>query len=98
GQLLEERPDVAERLGEVPVAVVDKGRQPGSHLVSGAVVNPRGFRRLFGDRLRVEDIPGYGEVPGEGVYFMTRKQALRIPPPPTWSPTSPSSPRGRRGT
>jgi len=41
GQLLEEHPDVADRLGEVPVAVVEKGKQPGSHLLSGAVVNPR---------------------------------------------------------
>src|SRR5207342_3305589 len=36
GQLLEESPRLAERLGEVPVAVVDKGKAPGSHLLSGA--------------------------------------------------------------
>ncbi|HEX3225424.1 MAG TPA: hypothetical protein VHQ89_04970, partial [Gaiellaceae bacterium] len=29
GQLLEENPDVAERLGEVPLALVEKGKQPG---------------------------------------------------------------------
>src|SRR3954469_5003365 len=55
GQLLEEHPDVAERLGEVPVAVLEKGRAPGAHLLSGAVVNPRGLRRLFRDRARIED-------------------------------------------
>jgi len=82
GQLLEEHPDVAERLGEVPVAVVDKGKQPGSHLLSGAVVNPRSLRRLFGDRYRIEDMPGYGPVHGESVYVMTRRAAMRIPPPP----------------
>jgi electron-transferring-flavoprotein dehydrogenase len=43
-QLLEDAPDVAERLGEVPVAVLEKGKQPGAHLLSGAVVNPRGLR------------------------------------------------------
>ena len=37
GQLLEEHPDVAERLGDVPVAVLEKGKAPGSHLLSGAV-------------------------------------------------------------
>jgi len=42
GQLLEEHPDVAKRLGDVPVAVIEKGKQPGSHLLSGAVVDPRG--------------------------------------------------------
>jgi electron-transferring-flavoprotein dehydrogenase len=79
GQLLEEHPDVAERLGDVPVAVVEKGKQPGSHLLSGAVVNPRSFRKLG---LRIEDMPSYGEVPGEAVYVLTRRNALRIPPPP----------------
>jgi electron-transferring-flavoprotein dehydrogenase len=79
GQLLEEHPDVAERLGDVPVAVVEKGKQPGSHLLSGAVVNPRAFRKLG---LRVEDMPSYGPVPGEAVYVLTRRNALRIPPPP----------------
>lgn len=79
GQLLEEHPDVAERLGDVPVAVVDKGKQPGSHLLSGAVVNPRAFRRLG---FRIEDMPSYGPVHGEAVYVLTRRNALRIPPPP----------------
>ena len=83
GQLLEEHPEVAERLGDVPVAVVEKGKQPGSHLLSGAVVNPRSLRRLFGDRLHFEDIPNYGKVPGEAVYMLTRGSAFRIPPPPT---------------
>jgi electron-transferring-flavoprotein dehydrogenase len=80
GQLLEEHPDVAERLGEVPVAIVEKGKQPGSHLLSGAVVNPRSLRRLG---FRVEDIPSYGPVHDEAVYVLTRRNALRIPPPPT---------------
>jgi electron-transferring-flavoprotein dehydrogenase len=80
GQLLEEHPDVAERLGDVPVAIVEKGKQPGSHLLSGAVVNPRALRRLG---FRVEDIPSYGPVHDESVYVLTRRSALRIPPPPT---------------
>jgi len=82
GQLLEEHPGVAERLGEVPVALVEKGKQPGSHLLSGAVVNPRSLRRLFRGRLRFEDIPSYGPVHGEAVYLLTKRAALRIPPPP----------------
>ena len=83
GQLLEEHPDVAERLGDVPVAVVEKGKQPGSHLLSGAVVNPRALRLLFKGRLQMEDIPSYGPVHGEAVYLLTKGAALRIPPPPT---------------
>jgi electron-transferring-flavoprotein dehydrogenase len=83
GQLLEESPETAERLGEVPVAVVEKGKQPGSHLLSGAVVNPRSLRKLFKGRKTAADFPFLGEVHGESVYFMTSKQAFRIPAPPT---------------
>jgi electron-transferring-flavoprotein dehydrogenase len=84
GQLLEDDPATAERLGEVPVAIVDKGKQAGSHLLSGAVMNPRAVRRLFKGRPeQLAGIPTYGEVPGEGVYLLTKKRALRIPPPPT---------------
>jgi electron-transferring-flavoprotein dehydrogenase len=83
GQLLEDSPETAERLGEVPVAVLEKGKGVGAHVVSGAVVNPRALRRLFRDRVRVEDMPFYGPVEHEGVYFLTRDSALRIPAPPT---------------
>jgi electron-transferring-flavoprotein dehydrogenase len=83
GQLLQEDPDTAKRLGEVPVAVLEKGKQPGSHLLSGAVVDPRGLRRLFGNRRRVDEMPFYGEVVHESVYFLTPRRAIRIPAPPT---------------
>jgi len=83
GQLLENAPEVRERLGEVPVAVLEKGKQPGSHLLSGAVVNPRALRRLFKGRKRVDEMPFYGPVEHESVYFLTSRRALRIPTPPT---------------
>jgi electron-transferring-flavoprotein dehydrogenase len=83
GQLLEEHPEVRERLGDVPIAVLEKGKQPGSHLLSGAVVDPSPLRRLFKGRLTLADLPTYGEVPGEAVYMLTRRSAFRIPPPPT---------------
>ena len=70
GQLLRERPDVAERLGDVPVAVVEKGRAPGAHLLSGAVVNPRAFRELF-PGVHTDDLPFRGAVVREGVYLLT---------------------------
>jgi electron-transferring-flavoprotein dehydrogenase len=83
GQLLADAPAVTERLGEVPVAVIDKGSKPGAHLLSGAVVNPVSLRRLFGDRKRIADMPFYGSVEGESVYYLTGKRASRIPTPPT---------------
>jgi electron-transferring-flavoprotein dehydrogenase len=83
GQLLEESPETAQRLGEVPVAVLEKGKGVGAHVLSGAVVNPRALRRLFRDRARIEDMPFYGPVDHESVYFLTPESALRIPTPPT---------------
>jgi electron-transferring-flavoprotein dehydrogenase len=82
GQLLEENPDVAERLGDVPLALVEKGKQPGSHLLSGAVVNPRSLRTLFKGRYKMEDLPSFGRIEHEAVYVLTKGQAMRIPPPP----------------
>src|SRR5688572_22808479 len=83
GQLLEDAPEIRERLGDVPVAVLEKGKQPGSHLLSGAVVNARAIRKLFAGRITIEEMPTYGQVHGEAVYLLTKGAALRIPPPPT---------------
>jgi electron-transferring-flavoprotein dehydrogenase len=83
GQLLEESPETAERLGDVPVAVIEKGKQPGSHLLTGAVVNPRGLQRLFRGRKRLDQMPFYDEVKREAVYMLTRTRALPMPTPPT---------------
>src|SRR4051812_21430304 len=80
---MEEDPATAERLGEVPVAVLEKGKAPGSHLLSGAVVNPRGLQRLFKGRKTIDELPFYGPVHGESVLFMTKKRSVRIPTPPT---------------
>ncbi len=82
GQLLKERPAVHEHLGEVPVAVVEKGRAPGAQLLSGAVINPRAFRELF-PGLHTEDMPFRAPVVREGVYFLTSTRHLRVPAPPT---------------
>jgi electron-transferring-flavoprotein dehydrogenase len=83
GMLLEEHPETRELLGDVPVAVLEKGKQPGSHLLSGAVMNARAIRKLFAGRVPIEEMPTYGPVHGEAVYLLTKGAALRIPPPPT---------------
>ena len=81
GQLLAEEPALAEQLGEVPIAVAEKGKAPGSHLLSGAVMRPGPITDLFPGVPR-EEIPNYGVVSGEAVYFMTSKAKIRIPTPP----------------
>ncbi len=62
--------------------MVEKGKQPGSHLLSGAVLNPRSLQRLFAGRPVLEQLPSYGPVPDESVYVLTRRAALPIPTPP----------------
>jgi len=81
GQLLAEDPAVAEMLGEVPIAVVEKGKTAGSHLMSGAVMRPGPFRSLFPDTPKA-DLPIYSEVTGEAMYFMTKSKSFRLPMPP----------------
>jgi electron-transferring-flavoprotein dehydrogenase len=82
GQLLEERPELRERLGDIPVAVVEKGKAPGAHLLSGAVVNPRALRELF-PGIHTGDLPFRQPVVHEGLYLLTRGRHLRVPAPPT---------------
>jgi electron-transferring-flavoprotein dehydrogenase len=81
-QLLQGNPALAERLGEIPIAVVEKGKTPGAHLLSGAVVNPRAFRQLF-PGMPSEDMPFRSRVDREGLYYLTAKRAMRLPAPPT---------------
>ena len=81
-QLLEQRPDMRERLGEVPIAVVEKAKAPGAHLLSGAVVNPRAFRELF-PGIHTEDLPFSRPVVKEGLYYLTSRRHVRVPAPPT---------------
>ena len=81
-QLLETTPGLKEKFGEVPIAVVEKGKYPGAHLVSGAVVNPVAFHELF-PAMSPSDLPFRGPVTGEAVYYLTESGSARIPTPPT---------------
>ncbi len=81
-QLADEDPALAETLGEVPVALLEKGRGPGSHLLSGAIIRPSAMERLFPQK-STADWPNYGLVESEAVYLMLSQQrSLRIPTPP----------------
>ena len=81
GQLLADDPATAEQLGEVPVALLDKGKVVGAHLLSGAVVNPSALRDLLPET-PLEQLPSYGPVKRESVYFMRPGYSIRIPTPP----------------
>jgi electron-transferring-flavoprotein dehydrogenase len=85
-QLLADDPDTMERLGEVPVAVIEKAKICGGHNLSGAVMRPGPLQELFPDVTREqwrEEGFAYGEVTKEAVYMLpTGKTKLRIPTPP----------------
>jgi electron-transferring-flavoprotein dehydrogenase len=80
-QLLENEPELTEKLGEVPVAVVEKGKTTGAHLLSGANMKPSAMRELFPD-LDPSDWPVYQEVTKDAVYFLTSKVAVPLKPMP----------------
>jgi electron-transferring-flavoprotein dehydrogenase len=80
-QLLENEPELTEKLGEVPVAVVEKGKTPGAHLLSGANLKPSAMRELFPD-LDPSDWPVYQEVTKDAVYFLTSRMAVPLKPMP----------------
>mgnify|MGYP000751898464 CR=1 FL=1 len=81
GQLLAEDEKLLESLGEVPIAIIEKGKTCGSHLLSGAMMRPTAMRRLFPD-LPESEWPTYGPVDKDAVYLLTPKRALPLKPTP----------------
>ncbi|MFN2612587.1 MAG: 4Fe-4S dicluster domain-containing protein [Solirubrobacterales bacterium] len=80
-QLLEKKPELAEKLGEVPIAVIEKGKVAGAHNLSGANMRPSAMQELFPD-LDPSDWPVYQEVTKDAVYLLTKKRAIPLKPPP----------------
>ena len=85
-QLLGEDPATMERLGEVPVAVIEKAKTCGGHNLSGAVMRPGPLQELFPELSREDwrkERFAFGEVTKEAVYMLPNgKTKLRIPAPP----------------
>jgi electron-transferring-flavoprotein dehydrogenase len=85
-QLLADDEEMMERLGEVPVAVVEKAKTCGGQNLSGAIMRPAPLQELFPDMTREqwrEEGFAFGEVTKEAVYLTpTQKRAVRIPTPP----------------
>src|SRR5271155_3739352 len=82
-QLLGDDPEMMERLGEVPVAVVEKAKTCGGHNLSGAVMRPGPLQELFPEMTREqwrEEGFAFGEVEKESVYMLTGPKS-KIPVP-----------------
>jgi electron-transferring-flavoprotein dehydrogenase len=85
-QLLADDPETMERLGEVPVAVIEKAKTCGGHNLSGAVMRPGPLQELYPEMTREQwrqEGFAYGEVTKEAVYMLPNGKAkLKIPTPP----------------
>jgi electron-transferring-flavoprotein dehydrogenase len=70
-------------LGEVSIAVLEKGAEIGAHGISGCVMDPRALRELLPD-YREKGAPIDADVAGDDLYLLTKDGQIRFPflPPP----------------
>jgi electron-transferring-flavoprotein dehydrogenase len=82
-----EQVDKGERqgksLGEIQIAVIEKGASVGAHILSGAVMDPKGLAELIPD-FAEQGAPLESPVIEDHFLYLTRKRAIRSPitPPP----------------
>jgi electron-transferring-flavoprotein dehydrogenase len=77
------RRDGSGRTLEPSIALLDKGREIGSHAISGAVLDPRALRELYPD-FEARGCPLESPVTDDSVWFLTKKRRFPLPiiPPP----------------
>src|SRR2546429_4286703 len=70
-------------LGEIQIAVIEKGSYVGAHTLSGAVMDPKGLAELIPD-FKEKGAPLESEVKEDQFLYLTKKRAIRSPinPPP----------------
>jgi electron-transferring-flavoprotein dehydrogenase len=71
------------KLGELNIAVIEKGSEVGMHSLSGAVLDPMALRELFPDFESME-FPIEKKVETDSVHFLSEKNHYKLPvtPPP----------------
>lgn len=62
------------------ITIIEKAKHLGGHSLSGAVINPIAFKKLFPD---TDDWPFHLPIQNEKMYFLTKKHKIRMPLPPT---------------
>src|SRR2546423_7051012 len=72
-----------DKLGDIEIAVIEKGAAVGSHILSGAVMDPKALRELIPD-FEAQGAPLESPVKEDYFLYLTPKLALRSPitPPP----------------
>ena len=70
-------------LGDIEIAVIEKGATVGAHILSGAVMDPKGLRELIPDFVE-QGAPLESPVKEDFFLYLTRNRAIRSPitPPP----------------
>ena len=73
----------ADKLGDIEIAIIEKGASVGAHILSGAVMDPRALRELIPD-FESEGAPLESPVKEDFFLYLTAKHAIRSPitPPP----------------
>src|SRR6267142_3637593 len=73
----------AESLGEIEIAVIEKGAAIGAHILSGAVMDPKGLKELMPDFIE-QGAPLESPVKEDYFLYLTKTRAIRSPitPPP----------------
>ena len=68
----------AEKSRDFSVCIVEKGSEVGAHILSGAVIDPRGMAELFPD-WKEKGAPLNQPVTEDRFMFLTRTGARRVP-------------------
>ena len=72
-----------EPLGEIQIAVIEKGATVGAHILSGAVMDPKALKELIPDFLE-QGAPVESPVKEDYFLYLTKTRAIKSPitPPP----------------
>jgi electron-transferring-flavoprotein dehydrogenase len=68
----------AEKGQEISVVVLEKGSEPGAHILSGAIMDPRALTELFPD-WKALGAPLNQPVTGDAMIFLGEKSSFRVP-------------------
>jgi electron-transferring-flavoprotein dehydrogenase len=70
----------AETGQDISVVVIEKGSEPGAHILSGAIMDPRALTELIPD-WKEKGAPLNQEVTDDAIMFLSEKSAVRVPGP-----------------
>ena len=73
----------SKKLGDIEIAVIEKGASVGAHILSGAVMDPKALRELIPD-FEEQGAPIEAVVNEDRFLYLTKKRAIKAPitPPP----------------